>query len=141
LKRMGCPRLLWFAGLCCFAAYRGRRVPKNKVVDNIFIFNFVFYAFALKHFAAEIWGLSGLCCATPRMLVSRHATGISAIFQWRCSRRISPMGWKVAVYTNPLSINPLVTRTTFFTQFCWDFQKSFHLVILEFHFFCFSNFW
>jgi hypothetical protein len=39
-----------------------------------------------------------------------------------------------------LSLNPLVARTTFFTKFCWDFQQSFHLVILEFHFFVFQNF-
>jgi hypothetical protein len=37
-----------------------------------------------------------------------YFTEISAICQWRCtvysSRRIFPMGWKVAVYTNPPSI-------------------------------------
>jgi hypothetical protein len=41
-------------------------VPKCKVVENIFIFNFAFYALSLKHFSEEIWALSGLCCATPR---------------------------------------------------------------------------
>jgi hypothetical protein len=40
-----------------------------------------------------------------------------------------------------LNINPLVTRTTFFIKFCWGFQQSFHLVILEFHFFRFSKYW
>jgi hypothetical protein len=53
-KRTGCTGLLAFAGLCCLTAYRGRRVPKSKVVDNIFIFIFILYAFSLKHFAEEI---------------------------------------------------------------------------------------
>jgi hypothetical protein len=31
-----------------------KRVPKCKVVENIFIFNFAFYALSLKHFSEEI---------------------------------------------------------------------------------------
>jgi hypothetical protein len=39
---------------CWFTAYRWERVHNSKVLENILIFNFVFYAFSLKHFSEEI---------------------------------------------------------------------------------------
>jgi hypothetical protein len=57
-------------------------------------------------------------------VVSRHATGIFAICQWRCSRRISPMGWKVSVYTFPWSI---VNTTSMVTSYFQNDKYAFQL--------------
>jgi hypothetical protein len=124
-KRMGCTTWLSFAGLCCFTAYLGKRVPKRKVVDNIFNCNFVFNDFSLKRFAEQIWALSGLCCDTPRNLgdflpkCKGDGTSVAVLhlfdsFHQKCSKlgTYTPQDLKNNFYFRGFSISSGPDKTT-----------------------------
>jgi hypothetical protein len=64
----GYRKCLAFTGPGSFTADLEREVLKRKIVGNCFLFNFVFYTIFPQHSPEEVGALSGLFCATPRIL-------------------------------------------------------------------------